>query len=373
MTLKSLSTLPITLFMKSSLLKIATTAGFAIVALSSVQADTFTFTGAVDNLWYTSGNWAPADPIPFNNSAFDTAGNDALVSSNAIYNAGGDFLLGNGNTMTVDTGSWTQQVGTPNWIKIGGSAGTGTVVIQNGGSFNANGGALRLGLDGGVGVITVASTAGAGGLRATVETNIGNGTLNIQGGTNSLAVVTRQATSALNVSGGTTSITGNLIHDTTNFGSFSQTGGTLSVSGEFKPISNFTMSAGTLTSTLISFADGPGTISLTGGMLGVDGSSFYHGFYGGSLTQGVNFSLDSTGALFFANTTLVDLETYGFLSNGTIQYDGSADTSSLLKTEANGGVYVSVVPIPEPSTVLLISLAGLSYVVFRRRHAAAIS
>ncbi len=174
------------------------------ISLPSASADDFTF--ETDGDWYTAGdvNWSP-DPNGASDitaAFFNIAGNNAVVNAAANYNAGGDFLLGAGNSMIVDGAgaSWTQAVGVGNWVKVGASAGHSTVVLRNGGTLNVlDPTQFRVGQDGGTAAVTVEGTAG--GLNLAGTTGVGSGSaLNIQGGTNSLAAI--ENSGAVHFSGG---------------------------------------------------------------------------------------------------------------------------------------------------------------------------
>lgn len=279
-----------------------------IAALSPASAAIVTWGGS-DGDYLTGSNWVGGS-VP-NTNGGDTA---QIDGGNVTYTPGGDLAIHSGGALQINGGSWTQAGGIA-WIQLAG------------GSLNVAGGVFNQG------------TAGN---------------------------IVRDSSTTIAVSSGTANFNGNLINDT-NYGVLNITGGTVNVGNEFKPISSFTMSAGTLNSTLISFADGPGGITFTGGLLSVDGSGSYSGFYGGSLSKGLNFTTGSTGTLFFENYTLSDLTTDAFLTNGTIQYNGAISASSFSAYAQDGGVVLELVP--EPSTVLL-ACGGLSAVLFFRRRRA---
>lgn len=299
----------------------------AFVALLAVGfsspafAQTVTWGGG-DGEYTTPANWTGGN-LP--NTA--SGGTAVINSGNVTYTPGGDLAVNNGGTLQINGGSWTQVVGGA-WIQLGG----GSLVVA-GGTFNQG-------------------TAGD---------------------------IVRNVSSSITVSAGTANLNGNFIHNTNQengFGTFTLSGtGTVNVANEFKPISDFTMSSGTLNvGNLISFADGPGGILFTGGTITVNGNNGVgnQGFYGGGIGKGLNFTENSLGTLFFSSYSASALATSGFLTNGTIQLNGAIDAGAFTVTEANGGVYVSLTStIPEPSSfAALAGLGALGFVGSRRRRAA---
>ena len=247
----------------------------------------------------------------------DTANGDTaqITAGNVTYTPGGDLALHNGGTLQITGGSWTQVDGIA-WIQM-----TGGVIDVAGGTFNQG-------------------TAGN---------------------------IIRDATSVIQVSAGTLSLNDNVIYDPANTGALNVLGGTLNVGNEFKPIEDFTMSAGTMVvSNLISFADGPGSVLLTGGTIVLDGSGVFSGFYGGdALDKSLNFLPGSTGTLRFENYSIAELDADLFLSNNTIQYNGANDAAAFSVVEENGGVTITLVP--EPATLALLGLGALAIASGRRR------
>jgi len=317
--------------MKNSHIASTLLAGAALALSFSPAYSAIVTWGGSNGEYLTGSNWSTGN-VPNTNG-----GDTALINSgNVTYTAGGDLAIHAGGALTLTGGSWTQAGGI-SWIQVGGGS-----INVNGGTFN-QGTAQNMVLSGG-GVVNV-----AGGVF-----NQGSGGF------------VRDNTSAINVSSGTANLGGNLLYNPTALGTFTVTGGTVNVENEFKPIADFTMTSGVLSCTLISFADGPGDITLTGGTIAVDGSSFYNGFYGGG-AQGVNFTSGSTGTLFFENYTIADLTADGFLTNGTIQYNGAASAGSFSIVEQGGGVAVTLA-IPEPSALALACGALGSAFFFRRRH-----
>jgi len=381
---------------------LATAIGIAIPLTLSVpkaSATAYTFTGTGD--WDAPGsnpNWSPAVSNGLDGSTLDTAGNSATIQGAVNYNGGtaGDFRVGSGNIMTIDGGSWTQAAAAGNWIKVGGSAGTGTVVVQNGGSFVADGGLLRLGEDGGTGVITVASSAGSGGLKLTVNTEMSTAsTINLQGGTNSFAQLA--ATGSLNVSGGTAAVSGDFNTASSSLinisgGSVNHTGNgnvnlnsastfllsgngafTNSGTGEFQPggIGGAQGISGNATLTIAGLVAFQGAatqeFNIGGGALTI-GSSFQDGIFsnGGYF----NFTLNSTGSILFTNTGTGENNIF----ESQIRYLDTAYTSLNYSTVFNvshptGTQTLISLAVPEPSTWASSALGAGLLMVYRRKKA----
>ncbi|MES2657898.1 MAG: PEP-CTERM sorting domain-containing protein [Verrucomicrobiota bacterium] len=263
--------------------------------------------GGSDGQYTTGANWVGGS-VP-NTNGGDTA---QINSGNVTYTPGGDLAIHSGGVLHVNGGSWTQSGGIA-WIQMGG----GTLSVT-GGVFNQG-------------------TAGN---------------------------IVRNAASSITVGGGIANFSGNFLHDSTNLGAFSITGGTVNVANEFKPLTTFTLAGGSLTANLISFADGPGSIDFDSGNIAVNGAGFYSGFYGGG-SKSLNFTSGSTGSLFFSTYTLADLAADGFLTNGTIRYNGAISGGSFSATESGGGVIITAVPEP---TSPVFFLAGAAAVLYRRRR-----
>lgn len=263
--------------------------------------------GGSDGDYLTGANW-DGGSVP-NTGAGDTA---VINAGNVTYTPGGDLFIQNGGVLQINGGSWTQAGGIA-WIQMAG------------GILNVAGGVFNQGTS---------------------------------------ANIVKNASSVINVSAGTANFNGNLIYDSVNTGQLNITGGTVNVANEFKPIETFSMTTGVLTADLISFADGPGSILFSGGLISVNGAGGNSGFYGGG-TKGLNFTTGSTGSLFFENYTLAELSSDGFLTNGTIQLNGVASAGSFNVFEQGGGVVVTLVP--EPS-VMALACAGFGTVLFFRRR-----
>ncbi|MCW1923679.1 carbohydrate-binding domain-containing protein [Luteolibacter arcticus] len=279
----------------------------SFLAPASLQAATVVWGGSTGD-YVTPGNWVDG-AVP------DTANGDTAVinSGNATYSPGSDLAIHNGGALVINGGSWSQAGGDA-WIQLSGGA-----LTVAGGTFNHG----------------------------------------------SSSNIVRNASSSITVSAGVANFNGDFRNEAA-LGTFAITGGTVNIAYEFKPITSFTMSAGTLTASVISFADGPGSIDFTGGTISVEGASFYNGFYGGG-TQSLNFSTGSTGSLFFRNYSLGELTTDEFLINGTIRWNGTIAPSSFSAVESDGGVLVTIVP--EASTTLTW-LAGMGALLMRRRRRA---
>lgn len=280
----------------------------AVLSIAAPRADAAVITWGGSNGEYTTGgNWVGGS-VP------DTNGGDtALITSGDVnYTPGGDLAIHSGGALQISGGSWTQTGGIA-WIQLGGGS-----LIVDGGVFN-------------------------------------------QGSSQNIV---RNSSTLIKISSGTANFSGNFIYQTSS-GTLSLTGGVMNVQNEFKPIDTFSMTAGTLNSTLISFADGPGSINFSGGLVSVDGSGAFSGFYGGG-AKGLNFTTGSSGTLFIENYTLAELSTDGFLTNGTIQLNGAASASSFTTFEQDGGVYVTL-SIPEPGSMLLLGASLGAVLIFRRR------
>ena len=289
-----------------------------LIALPVAAAFTLSTASAATVIWggtsgeYTTGaNWIGGS-VPNTNG-----GDTAKINAGAVtYTPGGDLPIHAGGKLEISGGSWTQVVNN-NWIQLSG----GTILVD-GGVFNQG-------------------TAGN---------------------------IVTDATSSITVTSGTANLNGNYIYQASG-GSLAISGtGVVNVAGEFKPIDTFTMSGGKLTADLISFADGPGSINFSGGQISLNGAGANSGFYGGG-TKSLNFTSSSTGSLFFSSYTLGDLTADGFMTNGTIQYNGATPSGQFTLTAADGGVYVSLTTVPEPSTYAAIfGAAALGYVMVRRRR-----
>jgi len=266
--------------------------------------------GGGDGQYNSGANWIGGS-VP-NTNGGDTA---QIDSGNVTYTPGGDLAIHGGGALVINGGSWTQ-VSSIAWIQLAG----GTLSVA-GGTFNQG-------------------TAGN---------------------------IVRDATTTINISDGIANFSGNFLNETAG-GTFSITGGTANIANEFKPISTFSMTVGTLSANLISFADGPGSINFSGGTISVNGAGGNSGFYGGGGSKALNFTTGSTGSLFFSSYTIADLTADNFLNNGTIQLDGAVSGGSFSAVESGGGVLVSLAAVPEPSPSLLL-LGGIgTFLLIRRRH-----
>jgi hypothetical protein len=243
------------------------------------------------------------------------AGNTALITSGAVtYTPGGDLAIHNGSTLQISGGSFIQAGGIA-WMQFQGGN-----ILVDGGTFS-------------------------------------------QGSAGNLL---RDASSSVTCTAGTINWTGNLLYDPTSTGALTLSGtGAITTTAEFKPIADFSMGGGTLSANLISFADGPGGIDLSGGRIVVDGSAFGYGIYGGSVDKSIDFVTDSSGELFISNFDLATLTTSAFLSNGTITYNGAVDAGAFSATEVDGGVLISM-PVPEPATIGMLALGSLVAMLIRR-------
>jgi len=289
---------------------LSVSAGLMTAFASLGHAASVTWNGG-DGDYLTDSNWSSSS-VP------NTSGGDAATinSGNVTYVAGGDLHIHSGGSLTVAGGSFTQTGGN-SWMQFAG------------GSLNITGGVFNQG------------TAGN---------------------------IIRNASTSITVSAGTANFNGNFVYDLANTGSLNLTGGTMNVQNEFKPITTITINGGSLNATLISFADGPGSIDFASGDVSVDGSSFYSGFYGGG-AKSLNFTSGSSGTLFFRNYNLADLTADGFLTNGTLRSNGLINAGNFSAVEGDGGVYVGLAAVPEPAAPAFLLTGLLSVLAHRRRLA----
>jgi hypothetical protein len=242
-----------------------------------------------DGQYTTAGNWSPVG-VPNLSAAGNTA---RITSGNVTYTPGGDLAINNGSTLQISGGSFVQAGGIA-WMQFQGGN-----LLVDGGTFDQG-------------------TAGN---------------------------LLRDANSTVTCSAGTLNWTGNLIYDTASTGELIISGsGSIVTTGEFKPIEAFTMTGGKLVCNLISFADGPGGITLSGGRIEVNGAAAFNGLYGAELTKNINFTAGSKGSIFFNSFTLAQLTTAGLLTNGAITLEGAVDATAFSVVEENGGVRVILVP-----------------------------
>ncbi|MCW1884187.1 PEP-CTERM sorting domain-containing protein [Luteolibacter flavescens] len=276
---------------------------------AATQAATVVWSGA-DGQYLTPENWV-GGVLP-NTAAGDTA---LITSGDVIYTAGSDLTVSNGGQLVIAGGSWTQ-VGANSWLQLAGGS-----LIVAGGTFN-------------------------------------------QGTSGNIA---RHSGTTITVTSGVANFTGDLTTDPAA-GNFNFTGGTINLGGEFKPIETFTMTGGELNAALVSFSDGDGTLFFEGGRISVNGAGPYGGFYGGGGAKALDFSSGSSGQLYFRNYSIADLTSDGFMTNGTIQYEGAIAPTAFNVVETGGGVLVTV--IPEPSTAMSL-LGGLGTLLMVRRRRSA--
>ncbi|MBN2164620.1 MAG: hypothetical protein JW713_16915 [Pontiellaceae bacterium] len=267
----------------------------ALLSLGMTSRAALVEWGGVDGEYTDGANWVGGS-LPDMASGTDSA---LISGGNITYTPGGDLAIHGGSTLQVSGGSWTQ-VGSVAWIQMAGGN-----LLVDGGVFN--------------------------------QGTSGN--------------IVRDASSSISVTGGVANFSGNFLYEAAQ-GSLTLGGnGVMNVANEFKPIDLFAMSGGTLTANLISFADGAGYITLSGGRIEVNGAGGFSGFYGGGGGKSIDFTPDSSGELFFASYTLEDLAADGFLNNGTITLNGGVDASAFDVSEMDGGVLVA---IPEPTVISLI-------------------
>jgi hypothetical protein len=354
--------------------------------------------------------------------------------SAVTYTPGGDLMISGGGELEITDGSFTQVVGN-NFIQLGegASPGNGTILVD-GGTFNqgtdsaapfsisgagnvfeitsgaANFNAFTPGVPAGDtlayiqsgGTVTVAGsfntavgvtytqsggTNTVGGTLQVASTyNQSNGTVNVNGGG-----VQVSQTGNVTISGGSLNATGAISAN----GVYTQTGGTVTTTGEFDYNNTLgSMSGGVLTTSLITGinagAGNSGIFTLSGGQINITGTAF-QGVFGGSATNHLNFTLNSTGLVDFANgDTLAQVESF-ISTEGSFEYNNTMDTSAFtadgLGAESNDFLITGIADpttasqtdfeitlnptllavVPEPSTYLMMGLGLLVLIGYRKR------
>ena len=72
------------------------------------------------------------------------------------------------------------------------------------------------------------------------------------------------------------------------------------------------------------------------------------------LLECAKLTTGSTGSLFISHYSLTDLASDHFLTNGTIRYNGAISDTAFQASESDGGVYINITAIPEPSSCLFL-------------------
>jgi hypothetical protein len=343
------------------------------LSLPSLHADDYTWLGTANNDYLNGANWDPAGPpilaIP----------NTAIINSGTVeYAPGGDLTIQNGGVLQINGGSFTQVVDGA-WMQLH----TGGTINVAGGTFNMGTAPRFNDLNGtfnisaGTATLTMLDVSSGGLVHATggttTATLVGLGagaTLQVSGGTFSPAVLAPLAGSTVTIDGGNLILASNYV--ASSGVNFSLTAGALTLSGtsEFKPVggSTVTIAGGTLNAYVISFDGADTVLDFKGGAINLSGGSHFDGIYGGGAGKYVNFSLDSTGSFFIDN--ILEANFIGLFTGGSIRVDGVADVNQFTITPQGTGYKAQLTnPIPEPGTVALLGLAGMGYLILRRRHA----
>ena len=342
-------------------------------SIPKASAASYTFTGTGD--WYTAGtsqNWSPTVTNGLSSNFLNVTDNSVIINGAVNYNsgaAGGDFMVGNGDTMTISgsTASWTQLTGA--YVKIGAAGGTtvtSTVDVTNGGFFNVfSSTQLRIGQDGGAGNFVVESTGGGLNIAGTnngtaYSTLLGvasGSTVSLLGGTNSLGEVNNSGTVTFGGGGTTTAqwdnaagtykITGGTVTATnydmnTAGAAFNSTGGTLNFTGNFTNLRTVTISGGAVSVAGTFNTNASTNVAMTGGSLTKTGSGNVN------LNAAATFTLSGTAA--FAMTGSGEFQpggtfTTGQASNQSISGNATINIAGLVafqsgattKFDINGG------------------------------------
>ncbi len=285
--------------------------GMVLVTSLPLTGAMVTWVGSIDTDYANPGNW-DTNAVPATNGT-----DDAFIGGATIYNAGPDFSVSNGSTVTIGLGgSWTQTGGI-SWIQAAG----GTLNVNSGGSFDMG--------------------------------TSGN--------------LVRDGSTVLNIAGNFT-YSGLLVVDPGNSGAVNLlSGGLLQTTSEFKPIGTFqipteaTMSVGSI----VSFSDGAGIIEVNG-TLEIGDASLYDGFYGSAADRYTTIT-SLEGSVLLHNAT--ETTATNLISTGAVRYlDGIGD-GSLVLADLGGGDY-RITAVPEPSTFALFAgvLVAGAILVRRRRQ-----
>jgi T5SS/PEP-CTERM-associated repeat protein len=187
---------------------LATAATMALLAATSSTHAQTNWTGAVSTDWFTAGNWTAGVPTAITNANIDTASTPTVVgpqfpfgtvlnlavgsngTGNLTIQDGGKVIsvlgLGAVGNLPGSQGTVTVTGGGSTWTNadlVAGGLGTGTLIIQNGGTVsNAGGGSVGL-ASGSNGTVTVtgAGSSWSNGLGLNIG-SFGTGTLTIADG-----------------------------------------------------------------------------------------------------------------------------------------------------------------------------------------------
>jgi fibronectin-binding autotransporter adhesin len=210
-------------------------AALAVLAVSSVYADTFNWNGTTSSDWAVGSNWTEAtnpsvrvDGGPYADQIRIGSGGNTLIYSAAqgdqLYNGGnlaGSRALviasGGNGSMSITGGTFSTAGAQGAQDVLGNSGKTGTLSID-GGTYIAGSTGLNMVFQGGTGTSsTLTINSGTATLPileiGSVGGAVGTATINLNGGTMNLGTLTRTstvATSNFNFNGGNLVATGNL-------------------------------------------------------------------------------------------------------------------------------------------------------------------
>ncbi|MDA3872365.1 MAG: PEP-CTERM sorting domain-containing protein [Kiritimatiellae bacterium] len=312
-------------------------------------------------------------------------GDTGTVNSGTVtYTPGADFSIAGGNTLTISGSGLFTQSGGGSWMNIGNSPGAGNLIVQSGGEFNmGTAGRMRLGYWGTDSLVQIDGGIfdSDGALVQVGQSDSNNAAMSITGS----ATVTLAAVEVYNLleanggnvsysslnflgsKGGTFSIGGSGVNGAGNLSvgsgyTFSMNSGSLSLTGEFQASGgDSSVSGGALNTSLLSLSGD--VFDFSGGNINLDGTSS-EGISADGAGDYLNFTLGSTGTLFVDNLDSTGLDS--LLNSGRVRADGVTD-SLLFNSTAQGDGYAITV-IPEPSALLLISIALLPGIALLRRR-----